>query len=98
MKPGHVYILTNKPGGVLYIGVTDDLAKRIAQHRSRAVAGFTRKYNCVRLVWFERFDNIHDARAQECRMKAWKRAWKIRLVEELNPDWRDLFEEINLFA
>jgi putative endonuclease len=98
MKPGYVYILTNRPGGVLYIGVTDDLARRIAQHRSRAVAGFTRKYNCERLVWFERFDDIHEARALERRMKKWKREWKIKRVEELNPAWRDLFEEMNLFA
>jgi putative endonuclease len=98
MKPGYVYILTNRPGGVLYIGVTDDLARRIAQHRSRAVAGFTRKDNCERLVWFERFDDIHEARALERRMKKWKREWKIKRVEELNPAWRDLFEEMNLFA
>jgi putative endonuclease len=68
MKPGFVYMLTNKPGGVLYIGVTDDLAKRLEQHRSRAVPGFTKSYNCHVLVWFEYFDNIHDARLSEHRM------------------------------
>lgn len=93
MKPGYVYILTNKPHGVLYIGVTDELAKRVEQHRARAVPGFTRKYNCERLVWFERFENIHDARVVERRMKAWKREWKVKRIEELNPQWRDLFEE-----
>jgi len=93
VKPGYVYILTNKPHGVLYIGVTDELAKRVEQHRARAVPGFTRKYNCERLVWFERFENIHDARVVERRMKAWKREWKVKRIEELNPQWRDLFEE-----
>ena len=93
MKPGYVYILTNTPGGVLYIGVTSDLAQRIAQHRSRAVPGFTRDYNCERLVWCERFDCIHDARAFEQRMKKWNRAWKVARIEERNPEWRDLFED-----
>lgn len=93
MKPGYVYILTNKPGGVLYIGVTSDLSQRIAQHRSRAVPGFTREYNCERLVWCERFDSIHDARTFERRMKKWNRAWKVARIEEPNPDWRDLFED-----
>ncbi|MBB3860819.1 putative endonuclease [Novosphingobium hassiacum] len=93
MKPGYVYILTNKPGGVLYIGVTSDLANRVAQHRSRAVSGFTRDYNCERLVWCEAFDSIEDARMFEHRMKKWNRAWKVARIEERNPDWRDLFED-----
>ncbi|HYD24019.1 MAG TPA: GIY-YIG nuclease family protein [Croceibacterium sp.] len=93
MKPGYVYLLTNRPGGVLYLGVTDDLPKRVEQHRSRAVPGFTKKYNCHRLVWFERFENIHDARLSEKRMKAWKREWKVKRIEELNPEWRDLFDD-----
>lgn len=74
MKSGFVYILTNKPDGVLYIGVTDDLAKRVQQHRSRQVPGFTKDYNCERLVWFEPFENIHEARLFEKRMKKWNRA------------------------
>jgi putative endonuclease len=93
VKPGYVYILTNKPGGVLYIGATDDLARRVEQHRARAVPGFTKKYNCERLVWFERFENIHDARIVERRMKAWKREWKVKRIEALNPEWRDLFDD-----
>ena len=93
MKPGYVYILTNKPHGVLYIGVTDDLAVRVGQHRSGAVPGFTEKFNCHHLVWFERFENIHDGRVVEKRMKAWKRAWKVRRIEELNAEWRDLFDD-----
>ena len=92
MKPGYVYVLTNKPMGVLYIGVTSDLANRIEQHRSRTVPGFTRTYNCDKLVWFERFDDLQDARLFELRMKKWKRAWKVARIVERNPEWKDLFE------
>ena len=90
MKAGFVYIVTNKPGGVIYIGVTDDPAKRGGQHRSGQGSEFTRKYNCHRLVWFERHENLHDARLAEFRMKKWKREWKVRKIEEENPDWADL--------
>ena len=93
MRPGYVYILTNKPYGVLYLGVTADLPERVDQHRSGAVPGFTKKYNCHLLVWFERFDDIQDARVVERQMKAWKREWKVKRIEELNPEWRDLFEQ-----
>ena len=93
MRPGYVYILTNKPNGVLYLGVTADLPERVDQHRSGAVPGFTKKYNCHLLVWFERFDDIQDARVVERQMKAWKREWKVDRIEELNPEWRDLFEQ-----
>ena len=93
MKPGCVYILTNKPNGVLYIGVTSNLAQRIEQHRTRAVPGFTKKYNCERLVWCEFFENIDDAVQFEVRMKKWNRAWKVARIVERNPEWRDLFEE-----
>ena len=90
MKAGFVYILTNRRNGVLYIGVTDDLVKRIEQHRNGAGSSFTKKYQCHRLVWFELFENIYDARETERRMKAWKREWKIKRIEALNPDWGDL--------
>jgi putative endonuclease len=90
MKPGFVYMMTNKPGGVLYLGVTDDLAQRVEQHRSGKGSVFTRKYHCHQLVWFERFENIHDARQVEFRMKKWKREWKVRRIEEVNPKWDDL--------
>ena len=93
MRPGYVYILTNKPNGVLYLGVTADLPERVDQHRNGAVPGFTKKYNCHLLVWFERFDDIQDARVVERQMKAWKREWKVDRIEELNPEWRDLFEQ-----
>lgn len=91
--PGYVTILTNKPVGVLYIGVTSDLSQRMLQHCSRAVPGFARDYNCSRLVWCERFDSIHEARDHERRMKTWKRAWKVARIVERNPAWRDLFDE-----
>ena len=94
MKSGCVYILTNKPEGVLYIGVTSDLSARIAQHRAGAVFSFTNRYNCHRLVWFEHFENLHDARACEVRMKKWNRAWKIARIVERNPQWRDLSGEL----
>ena len=94
MKEGYVYLLTNKPLGVLYLGVTDDLAKRLEQHRSGAVPGFTKRYNCHRLVWFERFENIHDARQCEARMKKWNRIWKISRIVERNPRWDDLAEQL----
>lgn len=96
MKSGFVYILTNKPDGVLYIGVTDDLAKRVQQHRSRQVPGFTKDYNCELLAWFEPFENIHEARLFERRMKKWNRAWKVARIIERNPEWRDLVGEIPL--
>ena len=95
MKAGYVYILTNKPMGVLYIGVTSDLPGRIEQHRTHAVAGFTKTYNCDKLVWFERFEDLQDARMAEVRMKSWKRAWKVRGIIERNPQWRDLSGELN---
>ena len=93
MNHGYVYILTNKPDGVLYIGVTNDLANRVEQHRHRAVSGFTKKYNCERLVWFQFFESIHDARQFEARMKKWNRAWKVKRIVEMNPEWNDLFEQ-----
>ena len=81
MKHGYVYILTNRPNGVLYIGCTSDLATRIGQHRSRAIPGFSRTYNCDKLVWFEYFENLHDARQCEVRMKKWNREWKVKRIE-----------------
>lgn len=90
MREGFVYILTNRKDGVLYIGVTNDLSRRLEQHRSGSVPGFAKTYNCDRLVWFERHDDIHAARVAERRMKAWKRAWKVKRIEAMNPDWDDI--------
>jgi putative endonuclease len=94
MNPGWVYIVTNKPKGVLYIGVTSDLEGRIWEHRKHIHRGFTNNYNCTRLVWYEDYNDITDAIHREKRLKTWKRDWKIRLVEEMNPEWSDLFETI----
>lgn len=96
MKPGFVYILTNRRDGVLYIGVTDDLTKRLEQHRNGTISSFTKKYNCHRLVWFERLENIHDARQLEARMKKWNRSWKISRIEAVNSDWRDLADQLQM--
>ena len=93
---GWVYILTNKPNGTLYIGVTSKIGERIAQHRSKAVAGFTRDHGLERLVYLEAHDRIEDAIAREKALKHWRRAWKVRLIQSVNPDWRDLANDINV--
>jgi putative endonuclease len=95
MRGGTVYIVTNRPNGTLYTGVTSDLAHRIWQHRTKAMEGFTKQYGLGRLVWYESFNDIRDAIQKERNMKHWPRAWKIRLILALNPDWRDLYDELN---
>ena len=90
----HVYMMTNRPGGTLYIGVTSDLAARIFQHRSGVVPGFTRRYNLHRLVWFEEHGDAATAIQREKRLKKWRRAWKIDLIATMNPEWRDLYPDI----
>ena len=94
MQGGWTYILTNKPEGVLYVGVTSDLAARMMQHRAGTGSAFCRKYGLKRLVLVERHETITDAIAREKALKAWQRAWKIRLIEESNPAWDDLFDVI----
>lgn len=84
---GHVYILASKRHGTLYTGVTRDLVRRIHEHREGNVEGFTQRYGVKRLVHFEDFDLLADAIAREKRIKAWRRDWKIRLIEENNPMW-----------
>lgn len=95
MHGGFVYIVTNRSNGVLYTGVTSDLSRRIWEHREGLHPGFTRRYGCRRLVWYEPYDTITDAIAQEKRIKGWNRAWKVRLILDLNPDWSDLYETLN---
>ncbi len=85
-----VYILASGLGGTLYIGVTNDLVRRVSEHQSGLVPGFTQKYGVVRLVYFEEFGDINEAIAREKRLKKWNRAWKIQLIEERNPNWDDL--------
>jgi putative endonuclease len=90
-----VYILASKKNGTLYVGVTNDLARRLAEHKAKLVPGFTRRYQVDRLVYFEAFDSILEARAREHALKRWRRAWKISLIEGFNPDWRDLTDQLN---
>ena len=89
-----VYIVTSGLGGTLYIGVTNDLIRRIYEHKNKVADGFTRKYDVDRLVYFEAFDDIENAIRREKRLKKWNRAWKIRLIEETNPNWADLYPSI----
>ncbi len=94
MRGGWVYILTNKPDGILYIGVTSDLLRRIGEHRAGIVAGFTKRYGLRRLVYTERHDSIDAAIAREKTLKTWNRAWKVRLIHRDNPSWNDLFDTL----
>jgi putative endonuclease len=93
--PFFVYILASKRNGTLYVGVTNNLVRRVSEHKARLVPGFTRKYVVDLLVYFEAFDSILEARAREHSLKRWRRAWKIALIEKLNPDWRDLTNELS---
>ena len=90
----YVYLLASKIGGTIYVGVTNDLVRRCFEHRSKAVGGFTEKYDVSLLVHFECFDNAPAAIQREKRLKKWNRAWKIRLIEANNPNWSDLYPEI----
>ena len=90
----YVYILANKKNGTLYIGVTKDLFKRIYEHKQNLVAGFTKKYNVHKLVYFEAATDIQSAIIREKQLKKWNRNWKIELIEKSNPDWKDLYYEL----
>ncbi len=90
----YVYLLASQRNGTLYIGVTANLAKRVWEHKNDLADGFTKKYRVHELVWYEAHQDIHAAIAREKTMKAWKRAWKLQLIEAENPDWRDLYDEI----
>jgi putative endonuclease len=89
-----VYILASRIGGTLYIGVTNNLVRRVYEHRMGRVDGFTKKYAVHRLVYFEQYSEIEAAILREKRLKKWDRAWKTRLIEELNPNWDDLYPQI----
>ncbi|HYS49019.1 MAG TPA: GIY-YIG nuclease family protein [Xanthobacteraceae bacterium] len=91
-----VYILANRRNGTLYVGVTNNLIQRLIQHRAKAVPGFTRTYGLDKLVYFEEYASILEARARERVLKRWRRAWKIALIEKQNPAWRDLTDELAL--
>jgi putative endonuclease len=94
MKQFYVYILATRKDGPLYVGVTSNLRKRIFEHRSRAVPGFSAKFNIHRLVWFEVHENAESAILREKRLKRWLRVWKKELIESGNPGWDDLFEQL----
>ena len=94
MKQPCVYILASGPRGTLYTGVTSDLCKRVSEHRSGLVEGFTKKYGVKRLVWFEPHGSMESAIMREKRIKKWNRRWKIELVAETNPEWSDLFGSV----
>jgi putative endonuclease len=91
----YVYLLASKKHGTLYLGVTNNLVRRVYEHRSKAVPGFTQRYGVDKLVWFEVHDSIEAAIMREKELKKWRRDWKIRLIEENNPDWADLYPGIS---
>ena len=94
MKQPAVYILAKKRNGTLYTGVTSNLVKRTAEHKSHAIPGFTRTYGVDRLVWFEAHPTMESAIRREKAIKEWRRAWKLALIEKANPCWNDLFDSI----
>lgn len=89
-----VYMLTSRRNGTLYIGVTSNLVKRVWEHKQDAVPGFTQRYGVHTLVWYETHATMESAITREKALKEWKRLWKLRLIEAMNPTWRDLYEEI----
>ena len=94
MKQYYVYILASKRNGTLYIGVTNNLIKRVWQHKNNLADGFTKKYNVHILVYFEETSDVMSAIAREKQLKNWHRQWKVNLVQSKNPEWRDLYEDI----
>ncbi|TRY28766.1 GIY-YIG nuclease family protein [Aliiglaciecola sp. M165] len=94
MEESYVYIMSNKPKGTLYVGVTSRLIQRVYQHRTSQIRGFTKRYNLTQLVYYEVHQSLYEAISREKRLKKWNRAWKIRLIEKNNPDWEDLYENI----
>ena len=94
MKRGYVYIVTNSTNNVLYIGVTSNLARRIYEHKNSLIDGFTKKYCCKKLVYYEIFDNIQEAIKREKFLKGKKRDFKLELISEFNPEWIDLYNSI----
>jgi len=94
MRGGWVYIMTNRANGVLYVGVTSNLSRRIYEHREGLIAGFTKQYGLKLLVYYERHEDIRLAIQRESNIKHWRRSWKVRLILEMNPEWRDLYEDL----
>jgi putative endonuclease len=94
MRQYYVYILSNRRYGVLYVGVTSDLTRRMLETRQKLADGFTKSYGVIQLVYFEQFSSVTEARARERSLKRWRRSWKLKLVDEFNPDWQDLTKEL----
>lgn len=92
----HIYILTTRKNTTLYVGVTNDLARRVYEHREGLKEGFTKRYSVTKLVYFESYGRPADAIRRETNIKKWPRAWKIELIESINPNWRDLYEDLPL--
>jgi putative endonuclease len=90
----YVYILASKKNGTLYIGVTNNLIKRVYEHKNDLVEGFTKKYGVHKLVYYEQTESVYSAIQREKQLKKWNRSWKIELIEKLNPDWDDLYDKI----
>jgi putative endonuclease len=90
----YVYILASRRNGTLYVGVTNELARRVYEHKQGVVSGFTKKHNVHSLVYYEQFDEVLEAIAREKRLKRWLRSWKLELIEKTNPHWRDLYEDL----
>ena len=95
MKGGYVYIMSNRRDGTLYTGVTGNLSRRIWEHRNGVTDGFSKRYGLKRLVYYETYDDIRSALQREKNLKHWPRAWKLALIQEMNPDWEDLYERLN---
>jgi putative endonuclease len=93
---GWVYITASRKHGTLYVGVTNDLARRIHEHRERSPGSFTARYGVTRLVWYEPYATMPDAIVREKAIKRWPRAWKVQLVEGMNPEWSDLYDSLNM--
>ena len=90
-----VYIVASRRNGTIYIGSTDDLVRRVAEHKAKTFAGFTARYGCDQLVWYESHESRESAFLRERRLKEWRRSWKLMLIEERNPEWSDLYERLN---
>ena len=95
MKAGFAYIMASQRNGTIYTGSTSNLIQRAYQHREGMIDGFTREKGCKLLVWFESHDDLQEARRRERQIKKWNRTWKLRLIEEINPGWNDLFESLS---
>ena len=91
-----VYMMASQKNGTLYIGVTNNIARRAYEHKTKLSKGFTAKYNVHILVWYEHYNDVNDAIMREKQLKRWERSWKIKLITEMNPEWSDLYEHLNM--